>query len=41
MRTLYAKLFGSNGEYQYNLHEVYKAIKDYVQSEPLSNEVWD
>jgi hypothetical protein len=36
MHTLYAELFGSNGNYQYNLHEVYEAIRNYAQSEPLT-----
>lgn len=34
MRTLYSKLFGAAGHYQYNRRETVQAVRAYAQSEP-------
>ncbi|WP_295915243.1 hypothetical protein [uncultured Bartonella sp.] len=38
MRTKYAPLFGSSGNYQYSVRETVEAIRSYAQSEPLKLE---
>lgn len=35
MRTLYAKIFGASGPYQYTMRETISAIRSYAQTEPL------
>ena len=39
MKTLYAKLFGAKGNYQYSRDETIQAIRAYAQSEPKNLEI--
>jgi hypothetical protein len=39
MRTRYAQLFGSSGQYQYSRRETIQAVRAYAQSEPLTLKV--
>lgn len=38
MRTRYAPIFGSSGDYQYSVRETMQSIRGYAQSEPLNSD---